>query len=79
LALARDDHRAAFAAYEQRMRAYAGRWQKGANPGQFLAPSSAALLWLRNTMFRTKAVRKMLVAGTTRLADDVELPAYPAA
>jgi 2-polyprenyl-6-methoxyphenol hydroxylase-like FAD-dependent oxidoreductase len=79
LALARGDHRAAFAAYEQRMRAYAGRWQKGASPGQFLAPSSAALLWLRNAMFRTRTVQKMMVAGTTRLADDVELPAYPAA
>lgn len=79
LALARGDHRAAFAAYEQRMRAYAGRWQKGASPGQFLAPSTAALLWLRNTMFATKTVQKMMVAGTIKLAADIELPAYPAA
>ena len=77
LALAQGDHRAAFAAYERQMRAYAGRWQKGANPGQFLAPSTAALLWLRNAMFRTKAVQKMMVAGTTKLADDVALPPYP--
>jgi 2-polyprenyl-6-methoxyphenol hydroxylase-like FAD-dependent oxidoreductase len=78
LALARGDHRMAFAAYEQRMRAYAGRWQKGASPGQFLAPSSAALLWLRDAMFATKTVQKMMVAGTTRLASDIELPAYGA-
>jgi 2-polyprenyl-6-methoxyphenol hydroxylase-like FAD-dependent oxidoreductase len=79
LALAKGDHLAAFAAYERRMRAYAGRWQKGASPGQFLAPSTAALLWLRNTMFATRTVQKMMVAGTTRLATDMELPAYPAA
>ncbi|MBB5888809.1 FAD-dependent monooxygenase [Kutzneria kofuensis] len=79
LALARGDHRAAFAAYEQRMRGYAGRWQKGASPGQFLAPSTAPLLWLRNAMFSTKAVQKLMVAGTTKLAGDVALPDYPAA
>ena len=79
LSRARDDHRAAFAAYERRMRAYAGRWQKGASPGQFLAPSSAALLWLRNAMFSTKAVQRMMVAGTTKLASDSALPAYPVA
>jgi 2-polyprenyl-6-methoxyphenol hydroxylase-like FAD-dependent oxidoreductase len=77
--LARGDHQAALAAYEQRMRGYAGRWQKGASPGQFLAPSNAALLWLRNAMFSTKAVQKLMVAGTTRLASDVALPDYPAA
>jgi 2-polyprenyl-6-methoxyphenol hydroxylase-like FAD-dependent oxidoreductase len=79
LSLARGDHRAAFAAYEQRMRAYAGRWQKGASPGQFLAPSNAALLWLRNAMFGTKTVQKMMVAGTTKLASDIALPDYPTA
>ena len=79
LSLARGDHRAAFAAYEQRMRAYAGRWQKGASPGQFLAPSNAALLWLRNAMFGTKTVQKMMVSGTTKLASDIALPDYPTA
>ncbi|QUQ66077.1 FAD-dependent monooxygenase [Kutzneria sp. CA-103260] len=79
LSLARGDHRAAFVAYERRMRAYAGRWQKGASPGQFLAPSNAALLWLRNTMFATRTLQKMMVAGTTRLAADIELPDYSAA
>ncbi|MFC0548813.1 FAD-dependent monooxygenase [Kutzneria chonburiensis] len=79
LAQARGDHQAALAAYERRMRGYAGRWQKGASPGQFLAPSNAALLWLRNAMFSTKTVQKMMVAGTTRLASDVELPDYAVA
>jgi len=79
LALARGDHRAAFEAYERRMRAYAGRWQKGVSPGQFLAPSTAALLWLRNAMFATKTVQKMMVAGTTKLAADIALPDYSAA
>jgi 2-polyprenyl-6-methoxyphenol hydroxylase-like FAD-dependent oxidoreductase len=79
LSQARGDHHAALAAYEQRMRGYAGRWQKGASPGQFLAPSNAALLWLRNTMFSTKTVQKMMVAGTTRLAGDIALPDYPVA
>jgi 2-polyprenyl-6-methoxyphenol hydroxylase-like FAD-dependent oxidoreductase len=77
LAQARGDHQTALAAYERRMRGYAGRWQKGASPGQFLAPSNAALLWLRNAMLSTKAVQKMMVAGTTKLASDVELPDYP--
>lgn len=79
LSLAKGDHRAAFAAYEARMRAYAGRWQKGASPGQFLAPSTAPLLWLRNAMFSTRAVQKMMVAGTAKLAGDIALPDYPAA
>jgi 2-polyprenyl-6-methoxyphenol hydroxylase-like FAD-dependent oxidoreductase len=79
LALAGGDHAVGFAAYEERMRAYAGRWQRGASPGQFLAPSNAALLWLRNTMLATKAVQKMMISGTTRLAGDLALPAYPAA
>ncbi|EWM10886.1 FAD-dependent monooxygenase [Kutzneria sp. 744] len=77
LSQARGDHRKAFAAYEQRMRGYAGRWQKGTSPGQFLAPSNAALLWLRNAMFSTRAVQKLMVAGTTKLASDVVLPDYP--
>src|SRR5947209_2662273 len=41
LAAARGDHRIAFPAYEKRMRGYAGKWQRGANPGQVLAPPSA--------------------------------------
>lgn len=42
LAMAGGDHHTAFPAYERRMRAYAGRWQRGASPGKFLAPATAA-------------------------------------
>ncbi|MFF5225918.1 FAD-dependent monooxygenase [Dactylosporangium sp. NPDC000521] len=77
LAAARGDHRTAFAAYEQRMRAYAGRWQKGANPGKFLAPATGWGLALRNRLFATAAVQRSMVSGTKRLATDAALPAYP--
>jgi 2-polyprenyl-6-methoxyphenol hydroxylase-like FAD-dependent oxidoreductase len=77
LALAHGEHRAAFAQYEQRMRAYAGRWQKAANPGKFLAPGSRAGLWTRDTLFKRKTVRRMMVAGTKTMATDAALPEYP--
>jgi 2-polyprenyl-6-methoxyphenol hydroxylase-like FAD-dependent oxidoreductase len=54
-------HRAAFAAYEQRMRPYASRWQRGANPGAFRAPRTAITLWLRNSLFRSRAIQRLLV------------------
>ncbi|GAA1864769.1 FAD-dependent monooxygenase [Asanoa iriomotensis] len=67
----------AFPAYEQRMRSYAGRWQKGASPGRFLAPASRPGLWFRNTMFRRAAVRRLLVSSSTALAKSADLPDYP--
>ncbi len=39
LAVAGGDPRVALPAYERRMRGYASRWQRGANPGRFLAPA----------------------------------------
>ncbi|MEU0558160.1 FAD-dependent monooxygenase [Dactylosporangium sp. NPDC006015] len=77
LAAARGEHRTALAAYEQRMRAYAGRWQKGANPGRFLAPATGWGLALRNRLFATRLVQRSMVAGTKRLATDAALPTYP--
>lgn len=77
LAAAGGDHRAAFDAYEHRMRGYAARWQRGTGPGPFLAPSTAPRLWLRNTLFGTRLVRRLLVAGTKSLATDPDLPDYP--
>ncbi|MEV4535937.1 FAD-dependent monooxygenase [Asanoa sp. NPDC049518] len=77
LARTAGDVTAAFTAYEGRMRSYAGRWQKGASPGHFLAPSSRAGLWLRNTMFRRAAVRRLLVSSSTALASAADLPDYP--
>jgi 2-polyprenyl-6-methoxyphenol hydroxylase-like FAD-dependent oxidoreductase len=78
LAAANGEHRPALAAYESRMRRYAGKWQRGANPGQFLAPSTATRLRVRNALFRSSLVRRLLIAGTTSLATDVEIPDYPA-
>ncbi|MGA8115447.1 MAG: FAD-dependent monooxygenase [Actinocatenispora sp.] len=79
LAAAGGDHRVAFAAYERRLRSYAARWQRGASPGQFLAPSTGTRLWVRNTMFRTAVVRRLLVSSSKSLATDMDLPDYPAA
>jgi 2-polyprenyl-6-methoxyphenol hydroxylase-like FAD-dependent oxidoreductase len=76
LAAAGGDHRAAFPAYENRLRRYAARWQRGASPGQFLAPSTATRLWLRNSLFKRALVRRLLVAGTGSLAANLDLPDY---
>jgi 2-polyprenyl-6-methoxyphenol hydroxylase-like FAD-dependent oxidoreductase len=78
LAAARGDHRTALTAYENRMRGYAARWQRSANPGQFLAPPTATRLWMRNTMFRTRLIQRLLVSSTKSLATDVDLPDYVA-
>jgi 2-polyprenyl-6-methoxyphenol hydroxylase-like FAD-dependent oxidoreductase len=77
LAGAGADHKAAFAAYEQRMRAYAGRWQRGANPGTFLAPATSRGLALRNRLLAAGWVQRMLLRGTKSLATDADLPDYP--
>jgi 2-polyprenyl-6-methoxyphenol hydroxylase-like FAD-dependent oxidoreductase len=77
LARANGDPATAFPAYEKWMRSFAGRWQKGASPGHFLAPSSRPGLWFRNTMFRRAAVRRLLVSSSTSLASSADLPDYP--
>ncbi|MDI6098947.1 FAD-dependent monooxygenase [Actinoplanes sp. NEAU-A12] len=77
LALARTDPRRGLAAYEQRMRRYAGRWQKGTNAGRFLAPATRWGLATRNRLFATALMRRMLLSGTNRLATDTALPGYP--
>ncbi|MEV4758771.1 FAD-dependent monooxygenase [Micromonospora sp. NPDC049559] len=76
LAAAGGDHRAGFAAYERRMRPYAARWQRGANPGKFLAPASALGLRFRNTLFDSRLFQKMLLGSTKSLATDAGLPEY---
>lgn len=75
LAAAGGDYRTALTAYENRMRGYASRWQRGANPGQFLAPT-AARLWMRNTMFKSRLIQRLLVSSTKSLATDADLPDY---
>jgi 2-polyprenyl-6-methoxyphenol hydroxylase-like FAD-dependent oxidoreductase len=76
LAAARGAHVPALAAYEQRMRRFAGRWQRGAQPGRFLAPATRYGLALRNGMFANRVVRKMMLSGTRSLATDAGLPDY---
>lgn len=78
LAIARGDHRVAFAAYERRMRAYAVRWQRAANPARFLAPTTAAGLRLRDALFRIRLCRRLLIASIASLATGRDLPEYPA-
>ena len=77
LALAGGDHRVAFPAYQRRMRAYAGRWQRGASPGHFLAPATATGLRVRNTLLRNGSVRKLMLSSTKSLATTADLPDYP--
>jgi 2-polyprenyl-6-methoxyphenol hydroxylase-like FAD-dependent oxidoreductase len=77
LALAGGNHEIAYAAYEQRMRKYAGRWQRGAHPGQFLAPATGPGLWIRNKLFGTKIFKRFLLGSTKSFATDQDLPAYP--
>lgn len=77
LVIARGDHRVAFAAYERRMRNYSGRWQRATNPGRFLAPATAAGLWLRNATFTTQLFRRLLISSSTALATGLDLPDYP--
>ena len=69
------DHRRAFAAYEERMRRYAGVWLEDAHVGTFMAPRTARGLWLRNTLLSMRPVQ-WLMLRTQRLATDVELPSY---
>jgi 2-polyprenyl-6-methoxyphenol hydroxylase-like FAD-dependent oxidoreductase len=77
LAMARGDHHSAFDAYEHLLRGYAARWQRAANPGEFLAPSTPARLWLRNAMFKTRLMRGLLVRTSKTMATRIDLPDYP--
>ncbi|MDL4776600.1 FAD-dependent monooxygenase [Actinomadura xylanilytica] len=78
LAAARGDHRVGLAAYENRLRPYAARWQRGANPGRFLAPASRLGLRSRNTLFASRLGRRLLISSTKSLATDTGLPEYAA-
>ncbi|MET9177492.1 FAD-dependent monooxygenase [Kitasatospora aureofaciens] len=78
LALARGDHRAAFARYEKRLRGYAQGCQKGGDrTGPFLAPRTAAGLRLRNGLLNRRWVlNRMLELG--KQVSSLELPDYEA-
>lgn len=77
VASAGGDHATALAAYERRMRPYAARWQRSANPGKFLAPGTKGGLGFRNALFKSHLFQKMLVSSTESLAVDAGLPNYP--
>ncbi|MET8628533.1 FAD-dependent monooxygenase [Kitasatospora sp. NPDC004669] len=76
LALARGDHRAAFARYERLLRDYAQGCQKGGDrTGPFLAPRTATGLRLRNAVLNRRwALDKMLELG--KQVSSIELPDY---
>ncbi len=81
LAVARGDHRIAFARYEEKIRRYAEGCQKLAtNAGPFLAPPTEAKIRSRNRIYRLLSWRPM--AGlfnkmSTRAANAITLPDYP--
>ncbi|MFF2076616.1 FAD-dependent monooxygenase [Kitasatospora sp. NPDC058162] len=78
LALARGDHRAAFARYEGLLRGYAQGCQKGGDrTGPFLAPRTRAGLRLRNGLLNRRWVLDRMLALGKRVSS-VELPDYEA-
>lgn len=77
LARAAGDHRAAFAAYEDRLREYAqGCQQGGDRTGRFLAPGRIGAA-LRNVMLNRPAVLAWMLEQGKKVAG-VDLPDYPA-
>jgi 2-polyprenyl-6-methoxyphenol hydroxylase-like FAD-dependent oxidoreductase len=78
LALAGGDHVAAFGAYEKLLRGYTDKWQRGSNPGEFMAPSTKFRLAARNWTMRRKFMRTLMIKASKALATNVKLPDYPA-
>lgn len=78
LALAGGDHKVAFAAYEKLLRGYTDKWQRGSNPGEFMAPSTKFRLSARNWTMRRKFMRTLMIKASNALANNVKLPDYPA-
>jgi 2-polyprenyl-6-methoxyphenol hydroxylase-like FAD-dependent oxidoreductase len=78
LALARQDHRKGFTGYENVLRGYTDKWQRGSNPGEFMAPSTKLRLWSRDVMMRRRMMRNLMIRMGNSFATSVELPDYPA-
>ena len=78
LGLAGGDHKAAFGAYEKLLRGYTDKWQRGSNPGEFMAPSTKFRLAARNWTMRRKLMRTLMIKASNALATNVKLPDYPA-
>ncbi|GAA0216916.1 FAD-dependent monooxygenase [Saccharothrix mutabilis subsp. mutabilis] len=75
LVAARGDHTRAFARYESLMRGYAKVAAK-ANAGPFLAPPTRRRIALRNAVFRSRVLVKLLLKSTDWFATDIDLPDY---
>nr|WP_308251192.1 FAD-dependent monooxygenase [Streptomonospora nanhaiensis] len=76
LAAADGDHTAAFARYGALMRRHAAPARTG-NASTFLAPSTAMGLWLRERMFASPRLTRLLLKSTDAFATAGELPDYP--
>ena len=81
LAAAGQDHRTAFARYEERLRPYVERNQKQAAGGRgFLVPDSHRKIWLRDLMFRSLPYapwKGLIPRMARRTAEAITLPGYP--
>lgn len=77
LAAAGGDHRVAFQRYEAAFRDYAKVSRQG-SAGPFLAPASRARMAMRNWMFRTPWMLRLLLKTTDRFATGITLQDYPA-
>lgn len=76
----RHDHRAAFAAYEDRVRDFATRAQKGGDrTGPFLAPRTRLGLSLRNRAMSARPVMDWMLRQGRKVAAGIDLPDYLAA
>jgi 2-polyprenyl-6-methoxyphenol hydroxylase-like FAD-dependent oxidoreductase len=80
LALAGGDHRAAFPAYQRRLRDYARACQKGGDrTGRFLAPKSRTGARIRNSLLSRPAILAWMLKEGEKTAELADLPDYPAA
>ncbi|TDD46275.1 FAD-dependent oxidoreductase [Nonomuraea terrae] len=77
LAEAGGDHRAAFAAYERQMRAYA-RIARNGNTGPFLAPATPARIRMRNWTFKYGFLLGLMLKMSDKFATDIALKDYAA-
>jgi 2-polyprenyl-6-methoxyphenol hydroxylase-like FAD-dependent oxidoreductase len=69
------DHRVAFQRYEESFKGYAKIAKQG-GAGPFLAPPSRLRMWLRDSMFRSRFLLRMLLKLTDQYATDIELKDY---
>ncbi|MFI9814030.1 FAD-dependent monooxygenase [Saccharothrix variisporea] len=75
LLAAGDDHRTAFTRYESLFRGYTKVAAK-ANAGPFLAPPTRARMAMRNWMFRSPLMLKLMLKSTDWFATSIDLPDY---